>query len=344
MKNKLYGTNASIFLASILFSLSSCGDVSVEYGLPMPANRTQPAVIKSVELVDDKLVVKWTKVSGANKYNLYYGTKSGVTSDTNEGLITSATESTTMDGVKQYTDYYYTVTSFNSKGLESEPSNEYKYVAPLPEPTPTPGAPPGNPIGDCTKTHTMPGHTPVWSFLQCNPVTGLRVFKNTPGEDGSTLGNTSINYGRVSFSVTGASNAQYDPTYTLVFITMMKAVGLGTGEANWHWLSFGTGPAIEARLVVQRFDGTCPKFCDHSTQEFGLWFSDPKDAWTWDCSWDTANVSCNIYKNGGLLSKVTRDTKGPFNTLDYWGLGDKTTSGYAGLTGKFSNIRMTIFK
>jgi len=333
-----------ILLITILVALNSCSQVDIDSGFPMPANRTQPPAIESAKLVDDKIVVKWTNVSGAGKYHLYFATTSGVTVESNEGVIESTAISATLDGVKPYTDYYFMVTSFNHGGLESDPSEEVRYVAPQPEPDPTPDIPPDNPVGDCKKTHTMSGRTPVWSFLQCNPVSGLRVFNTTAGVDGTSLGNTSINFGRLSFTVTGATNAQYDPAYTLVFITLMKAVGRGSGEANWHWLSFGTGSGIEARQVVQRFDGTCPTFCDHSTQEFGLWFDNPADTWTWDCSWDTANVACIIYKNGKQLTKVVTATKGPYNTLDYLGLGDQTTSGYAGLAGRFSNIRMTIFK
>jgi len=340
-------SSRALFIPLITILAACNSDMSVDSYFPVPANRTMAPVIEKVELVDKNLVVRWSKIEGAQKYHLYYGLKSGVAVGLSDGVVQVRGESGAVEGVKEYTDYYFMVTSFNDIGLESEPSDEFRYAAPAPPPppapTPTPGVP-GAPIGDCTKTHTLAGHTPVWTYNQCAPVSGIRIDQNTIGADGSALGGRSINVGRASFSVQGASNAQYNPTFSLVFLALMKAYGNGGGEANWHWLSFGNGSGLEFRLVVQRFDGTCPKFCDHSQQEFGISFDNPADAWTWDCWWNTADVSCDIFKNGNYFTTLAVPTKGPYNTLNYFGLGNQATSGYAGLAGKFSNIRLTIFQ
>lgn len=125
----------TLFFASMAL-LGACGQAKFDDYIPLPANRTAPTAIESVTLVDKKLVVKWSPAPGAHKYRLYHGIGAGVTATANDGLLESRGESATLTTPKEYTDYYFVVSSFNAQGLESEPSAEYKYIAPLPSPPP----------------------------------------------------------------------------------------------------------------------------------------------------------------------------------------------------------------
>ena len=123
-------------IASAAVLLNACGQAKFDNYIPLPANRTQTTVIASANLVDKTLVVKWSPVARASKYHLYYGSASGVSPTVKEGTLETRGESATLTSIKDYTDYYFVVTSFNAKGLESEQSPEFKYSAPLAGPSP----------------------------------------------------------------------------------------------------------------------------------------------------------------------------------------------------------------
>ena len=88
------------------------------------------------------MAISWPAVSGADSYNIYWSTTSGVTPTTGT-KITGATSPTVQTGLTDSTTYYYVVTAVNSAG-EGSASVQVAATTLTPAPTPTvPAAPTG---------------------------------------------------------------------------------------------------------------------------------------------------------------------------------------------------------
>jgi len=72
------------------------------------------------------LPLAWDSVNGADHYNLYYGTNSGVY----DHEISCATTNGTVSGLLDGQVYFFAVTTVDPNGLESEFSKELGYAAP----------------------------------------------------------------------------------------------------------------------------------------------------------------------------------------------------------------------
>jgi hypothetical protein len=94
-------------------------------------------VCSAFELEAAVVTLAWDLSSSPNiaGYRLYSGTTSGVYDQTIEiGNATSTLVSNLVTGKT----YFFTVTAYNTMGVESAPSNEVSYLTPSPSATPTP--------------------------------------------------------------------------------------------------------------------------------------------------------------------------------------------------------------
>jgi hypothetical protein len=88
------------------------------------------AVLQASALADQTVTLAWDpspdpEIAG---YNVYYGSASGAyTNHVSVGNVTNAT----ISGLLKGGTYFFVVTSYNTSGLESDPSNEISYAVPL---------------------------------------------------------------------------------------------------------------------------------------------------------------------------------------------------------------------
>lgn len=70
--------------------------------------------------VTGELTLSWNPVKGASWYNLYYGTKPGVSKASPNKITRITTTSHTVTGLSMGTTYYFVVTAGNAKTQSSE--------------------------------------------------------------------------------------------------------------------------------------------------------------------------------------------------------------------------------
>jgi hypothetical protein len=169
---------------------------------------------------------------------------------TNAGLATSVVISDLLPG----TTYYFSVTAYNTSGVESLPSAEVSYLTPgtapsptpVPNPTPTP-APTATPLPTATPVPPPPTPTPVPLDKNLTNVStranvlsgdnvligGLIIVGNTP----KTVVVRAIG---PSLATAGIANALGDPT-----LTIYSSTGAVIG-ANDNWRNGADASSIQA--------------------------------------------------------------------------------------------------
>ncbi len=87
-----------------------------------------PAVFGSSLPTSPSVTLAWNPSADANVtgYRLYYGN----TSRNYSNVVTVGPNSTTVTGLSEGATYYFSVTTVNNLGLESNPSNEISYTVP----------------------------------------------------------------------------------------------------------------------------------------------------------------------------------------------------------------------
>ncbi|MDH4184330.1 MAG: hypothetical protein OEV92_08925 [Nitrospinota bacterium] len=198
----------------------------------------------------------------------------------------------------------------------------------------------------CGPVHKMGDLKPTFEYYNCGPVDDLRVTAYTTNEKGESLGPTPVNRGMLSLRYTKLHNdiISHKETFGIIFM----ANGNSNYEVNWQWMSYQMGGAIQSRLVIQRFDGTCPKFCEQSdiTDEIQFW--DYAEIWQWDCEWDTwaSKVACVVTKVGAPDKKyiTINDPRGRYNGLRYLGVGKSAYDGHLpSYQGIVTDFKLTVF-
>jgi len=199
----------------------------------------------------------------------------------------------------------------------------------------------------CGIPHQMTGRQPVWSYSFCEQTGTIRIDQYTKNISGEALGSRNVDRGMLSFRLTDMSNSAITDRETFGIIFM--ADGKSGGEVNWQWMSYAVGGgAIQSRLIVQRFDGSCPGFCENAYITDDLQFSNSGEVFEFKCGWDTtaSQVWCEITNkaDGSFHLRADNDTMGPYNALRYIGLGRNAFEGpYPGYDGTVSNVQLTIF-
>jgi len=220
------------------------------------------------------------------------------------------------------------------------------------EPTITPGSgstQSGEGNGSCGPQQKMGDYKAVWVYTNCSPPATLLINADTESDKGTQLKTLDVNRGMISFRYSGMHNDMIpsNPTFALVF----KARGWEGYEANWHWMTTKQGGQfLQHRLIAQRFDGTCPRYCEEWDAINEMQFFDDTEVYQWDCRWDTSAslIECTVMKVGDPKIKffTQTDPKGPYIILTYLGLGNGAYDGdgYLGYQGQVSDVKLTIFE
>ncbi|MDH5679743.1 MAG: hypothetical protein OEZ28_14150 [Nitrospinota bacterium] len=200
----------------------------------------------------------------------------------------------------------------------------------------------------CGPTQQMGTYVADWVYTDCPKQDWLHIHPGTVNDKGIALGQRNVGKGMLSVRYTQMDNATISDKENFGVFFMGK--GHNGGEVNWQWMSYKkTHEDIQSRLIIQRFDGTCPGFCEHADITDELQFRSFSEIFQWDCQWDTTvnNISCVITKVGDPTVNIfTRlEPMGPYNTLTYIGLGQKAFEGpYESYRGVISDVKLTIFK
>ncbi|MDH5509453.1 MAG: hypothetical protein OEZ32_03765 [Nitrospinota bacterium] len=204
-----------------------------------------------------------------------------------------------------------------------------------------------SPDRGCGARHQMAGHQSVWGFSYCDKTATLHIDQKTTNASGEALGFRNVDRGMLTFRLTDMINGSITDRETFGIIFM--ADGRSNGEANWQWMSYAVGGgAIQSRLIVQRFDGSCPGFCENSYITDDLQFTNSSEVFEFNCGWDTTEgtVWCEITSksDASFHMRADNDTLGPYNALRYIGLGRNAFEGpYPGYEGTVSHVQLTIF-
>ena len=200
----------------------------------------------------------------------------------------------------------------------------------------------------CGPAQQMGTYKVSWSYTDCPTQDWLHIHPGTVNAKGEQLGQRSVSKGMLSVRYTQMDNATISDKENFGIFFMAK--GHDGGEANWQWMSYKkTHENIQSRLIIQRFDGTCPGFCEHADITDDLQFRSFSEVFQWDCEWDTTvnHISCVITKVGDpTVNIVTKlEPMGPYNSLHYLGLGQKAFEGpYESYRGVISDVKLTIFE
>lgn len=124
----------SILIFSALLAIVAGCSKGNNFATPPPAPQAPNAPAGLTATAGDaSVVLTWNTASGALKYNIYYGTTSGVTKSTGTVVSVGAAPTYTVTGLTNGTMYYFVVTAANQGG-ESAISAEVsaKPVSPVP--------------------------------------------------------------------------------------------------------------------------------------------------------------------------------------------------------------------
>ena len=180
---------------------------------PVPAVPAKPSGIQ-VTGGDGQAIVSWTGVTGADSYNIYYGTSAGVTTSTGT-KVANATSPATVTGLTNATTYYFVVTAVNLGG-ESAVSSE-KSATPSAAPQP-----PASPTGR-TVTSTVAGQMDV-SWTAVVGATSYNVYylqAASQPTNAAVLATTPVSVATNAATITGLTSGA---TY-YVLITAVNAAG-----------------------------------------------------------------------------------------------------------------------
>lgn len=210
---------------------------------------------------------------------------------------------------------------------------------------PNPSSP--SPSTGCGAQHRMGSYVPVFTYSYCDKIDTVHIDRDTVGAGGEPLGSKSMDRGMLSFQLTNMTNGKITDRET--FGVFFNADGNSNREVNWQWMSYAVGGgAIQSRLIIQRFDGSCPGFCENAYITDDLQFESSTEVFNFSCGWDTqiGSVWCEITKEGdpSFNLRADNDTMGPYNTLRYIGVGRNAFEGpYPGYDGTVSKVVLTVF-
>lgn len=199
-----------------------------------PPIATVPVAPTGVSAVGgtNQTTIKWTAVSGATTYNLYWSKTAGVTTATGT-KISGATSPAVLPGLTDSTAYYYIVTAVNSAG-ESVASGQVTATTLSTVPTPTvPAIPNGVAATGGTNQITL-----AWSTV--SGATSYNVYYSTTA--GVTTANGSKIAGATSpYTKTGLLNS----TSYYFIVTAVNSAGESAASAQGSAITATPAPAFD---------------------------------------------------------------------------------------------------
>lgn len=142
--------------------------------------------------------------------------------------------------------------------------------------------------------------------------------------------------GAISFKLRGLS---YDslPQGKDAFFLMAKLTTPGGAEANFQ---FNIADRIP-RLISQRFDGTCPRFCEN--QAYGSVNWSAAETYSFAVSWTTTIVTCVVTDStGSVVYSDSVPTDGVYSGYDYVRVGNGVVPPYGGSDNEITIINPII--
>jgi len=208
-----------------------------------PPIATVPAAPTGVSAVGgtNQTTIKWTAVSDATTYNLYWSKTAGVTTATGT-KISGATSPAVQTGLTDGTAYYYVVTAVNSTG-ESAASGQVTATTLSTVPTPTvPAIPTGVTATGGTNQITL-----AWSAV--SGATSYNVYYSTTA--GVTTANGSKIAGATSpYIKTGLLNS----TSYYFIVTAVNSTGESAASAQGTAITSTPAPAFDG---LAYYNATC---------------------------------------------------------------------------------------
>lgn len=246
----------------------------------------------TAETSSGQVVLTWQATARATSYKLYWDTTGGVTSADQHIPVTGL--SYTHTGLTNGTAYYYRVGAVNDAG-ESDLSGEVSA-------TPTASGGGGGGGGGAGTSY----NAGEW-----------HEFPTGAKSDWSS--------GVVTFSITGLAFDML-PAGKDYFLFMAKMVTPNGMEGNFQINIADLTP----RLISQRFDGTCPRFCEQ--QDIGdiQWLID--ETYSFRIEWNTSTVTCVIRDSGGnTMFNGSVNTWGAYAGAEFVRVGNGVLPPYPGL-------------
>lgn len=152
--------------------------------------------------------------------------------------------------------------------------------------------------------------------------------------DPSTKANWSS--GTISFKLRGLS---YDslPVGRDAFFFMAKLTTPSGSEGNFHFNIADRVP----RLISQRFDGTCPRFCEHQALGNVNWSA--SETYSFSVSWTAASVTCVVTDSTGrIVYNDSVPTDGAYTGYDWVRVGNGVVPPYGGSDNEITIINPTL--
>ncbi|HJV34105.1 fibronectin type III domain-containing protein [Geomonas sp.] len=243
---------------------AASAQASATTNAPPPAIPAAPTGVTATGGTN-QVTVSWPAVSGATSYNLYWSTKTGVTT-TSGTKISGATSPYLQTGLAAGTSYYYVVTAVNSSG-ESAASAQVSAATAAPAPV-LPTAPTGVAGTGGTKQVTV-----SWSAV--SGATSYNLYYSTVSGVTTATGNKVVNVSS-PYVLTGL----LDGTAYYFVVTAVNAAGegpasaqasAGTAAAAFDGAAFYTAncAGCHGPLATSRYKGATPAMITAGIQNVG---------------------------------------------------------------------------
>jgi hypothetical protein len=254
--------------------------------------QSKPATPSGLSAVTSsgQVALAWQASARATAYKLYWNTTGGVTSADQRVEVPKL--SYTHTGLTNGTTYRYRVSAINDAG-ESELSGEISA---------TPGGGGGGGGGGSGSAYNS------------------EEFYEFP-----TAGKADWSVGVVTFSITGLAFDML-PRGKDYFLFMAKFVTPNGNEGNFQMNIADLTP----RLISQRFDGTCPRFCEQQNIGDINWLINEVYSFRFD--WNSSTVTCVIKDSGGnIMFDGFVNTWGTFAGVSFVRVGNGVLPPYLGV-------------
>ena len=276
LKGLTDGTTCYFVVTEVTGSVESSTSVQVTGtpGRPVPAGVT-------VNPGDGQAAIYWTPVAGANSYNLYWSTTTGVT-PANGTPITGATTPYNLTGLTDGTTYYIVVTAVttNDSGIGESAASTQAQVTP--SATPPPAVPTGVVLttgdGQATIAWTLAPNTDsynlYWSTATgVTPSTGTKIVNATnPYTLKGLIDGTAYHFVVTAVNANGESTASQEVNGVPArLVPTGVTAGAGDGKATISWQPVTA--AVSYNIYWSLYPGVTPTngyFISNVTSPFTL--------------------------------------------------------------------------
>ncbi|MFQ5456716.1 MAG: Ig-like domain-containing protein, partial [Nitrospirota bacterium] len=228
---------------------------------------SKPTNLKAIP-GDKQLMISWDPVIGADSYNIYWDTKTGVTKDNYKGKISNITNPYIHTGLINGTTYYYMVTAVNDNGEGTE-SDEISGMPMNVNDTDPPIGSISIDIGSIFSDDAEGGigkwiADPPWGITTTSSHTGNSSFTDSP--EGNYSSNTNVSLTMANpFTISSDTDLTFwhkyntesccDKGYVEISIddgsTWTKLAEYGGTLSTWTEVSFDLAPYVGESINIR---------------------------------------------------------------------------------------------